>query len=882
MKFWRSYVLYSLLIFVLGHSLALSQAEDYEHLLSTGDLDGLYEFLKRTPDSSKAIVGYCLGILDIYQEKEYSNEEAIAYVYYKGGIHLGNINKFDSSQLFLDQAYRLSEKVYQPGHRRFYAILMHKAEKYALADQLDQAKKSIQRSLQMQWSSDRSYWRDSWYIAGSIYGKEGDHERAHVAVDIVLAAQSNIPERRVTLNLADLYLSLDEPLKALEVLKTIEAKEDADFYYYLSRTYDELGKKKEAKSAYLEELRLRTSDSLRLGFAYGNLANISVLEDQWDEALLLLEIAQSHSSSVDDKMLSLFINGSLANALDKKGQILDALQVDEAYFPHLDSAQGADFTDILEYVTGHLNRLEKILAIDPENWSSRVLEYCRYYTNFLAERRMSLDRAASSMKNGENTKHAYDLIIRILETLHRERDMDTHLDMLTAIEQNQAFLVWQERQTRQHGRVSEAGRKLSKYWALLNNANEEFEQIDLADSVAYYFLQDISVSAYANSQLEIKQKEDLHNLLEQNADEYFVHCYQFMDTSLLLLASHLGEYRARLYKKEDYFESLQVELFKIQTKMEVAPLNEDNFLNTLVTNDMPLKTDRINLIPDGILTLFPVELLLNSRDSKTVDIAHLQSLNDLTHCQSRQYCEKLVFVAPDFEVEDYTANSGLRRNVKEGMGLLRFNRAEVDKIRASLRLDSVSFFIRDIEPESLLRKIGQSDVVHFATHAFGSASSVEEPYIVLGNGGERLLFSDISDLDMNADMVVMSACETGLGEYVAGEGVLSLARAFSYAGTKSIIASLWSVDDKSSSEIMVKLYKYLNKGYRKDVALRHAKRDYVANAKGRFKRPYYWAGFIAIGDMSPLDFGSPWDGWWLWAMGGGLALFGFGCFRYFR
>ena len=112
---------------------------------------------------------------------------------------------------------------------------------------------------------------------------------------------------------------------------------------------------------------------------------------------------------------------------------------------------------------------------------------------------------------------------------------------------------------------------------------------------------------------------------------------------------------------------------------------------------------------------------------------------------------------------------------------------------------------------------------------------------------------------LNADLVVLSACDTGLGEELGGEGLIGLTRAFQYAGARTVMASLWSVQDQATSELMIRFYKHLRAGLTKDRALQAAQQELirgpieVTNDKGErvvkdFSAPYYWAGFQLYGD----------------------------------
>jgi CHAT domain-containing protein/tetratricopeptide (TPR) repeat protein len=113
--------------------------------------------------------------------------------------------------------------------------------------------------------------------------------------------------------------------------------------------------------------------------------------------------------------------------------------------------------------------------------------------------------------------------------------------------------------------------------------------------------------------------------------------------------------------------------------------------------------------------------------------------------------------------------------------------------------------------------------------------------------------AEIFNLDLAADLVVLSACNTGYGQVNRGEGIMSLSRAFKYAGSPSLVMSLWQIPDQPTSAIMNRFYENLMAGQRKDVALRNAKLDFLSANRGNLRsHPFYWAGLIPIGDMQPL------------------------------
>ncbi len=101
---------------------------------------------------------------------------------------------------------------------------------------------------------------------------------------------------------------------------------------------------------------------------------------------------------------------------------------------------------------------------------------------------------------------------------------------------------------------------------------------------------------------------------------------------------------------------------------------------------------------------------------------------------------------------------------------------------------------------------------------------------------------------IDADLVTLCACKSGLGKEMRGEGLIGLTRAFQYAGARSVMASLWNVSDRSTAELMGRFYKYLADGKPKDEALQAAQTDLIRSSASFMRHPYHWAAFELIGD----------------------------------
>ncbi|MEM7381758.1 MAG: CHAT domain-containing protein, partial [Bacteroidota bacterium] len=153
---------------------------------------------------------------------------------------------------------------------------------------------------------------------------------------------------------------------------------------------------------------------------------------------------------------------------------------------------------------------------------------------------------------------------------------------------------------------------------------------------------------------------------------------------------------------------------------------------------------------------------------------------------------------------------------------------------------------------------GDYRVIHMATHGVANFTAGNYSYLAFTEvpddaENELLYVSELYNLKLNADLVILSACETGTGELKHGEGVISLARAFASAGAKSMVTSLWIADDAATKNIMIDFHSNLKKGDSIDQALTKAKLNYMKSSRSTASsHPFFWAGFIPVGDMKAL------------------------------
>ena len=366
---------------------------------------------------------------------------------------------------------------------------------------------------------------------------------------------------------------------------------------------------------------------------------------------------------------------------------------------------------------------------------------------------------------------------------------------------------------------------------------------------------------------------------EQTLVEYFVG-----DSSIYVFVIGKEQYEVREIKKdfplEEWVENLRSSLSE-NYRVSIKDYAEKGHLlyQKLVAPVAELLTDDLIIIPDGVLGYIPFEALLTEPVTdplKFKTYPYLLKDKQISYCYSatllQQMIEKkhrqapskeLVAFAPYYD-GDTTLFANLfspyseERTRSEGLKPLPHTGEEVYGV--SKLMNGEMFANQEATEERFVDLAGDYRIVHLATH--GKANDKVGDYSFLAFTeikdsleNELLYVRDLYNLRLNADMVVLSACETGIGELQRGEGIISLARGFTYAGAKSIFTTLWSVNDEQTKDLMLLFYKHLKKGMAKDKALRQAKLDFMKqlSSKNRnYAHPYFWSGMIGIGDMRGL------------------------------
>ncbi|MDX1640765.1 MAG: CHAT domain-containing tetratricopeptide repeat protein [Balneolaceae bacterium] len=296
--------------------------------------------------------------------------------------------------------------------------------------------------------------------------------------------------------------------------------------------------------------------------------------------------------------------------------------------------------------------------------------------------------------------------------------------------------------------------------------------------------------------------------------------------------------------------------------------------NQLIDPVMPsIRTQSLIIVPDQALHYLPFEMLLAERPNganyfrmpyliRDFEISYMPSATVLQMLdeQKKENPRNLFAVAPFNETMTQVREQvGSPRYISDltPLPLTRYETREIAKIFEESR--SIWNFFSPEKTDILLGRdatksaieqtsFDEYGFIHFATHAFVNGEDPALSGIAFwGDSGEDgvIYVNDIYNMNLNADLVTLGACETGLGTVYKGEGIIGFTRAFNYAGAANLLVSMWRVNDQPTANLMIQFYKYAKDGYSYSDSLQMAKMDLINQPE--FAAPRNWAAFVLQG-----------------------------------
>jgi CHAT domain-containing protein len=393
----------------------------------------------------------------------------------------------------------------------------------------------------------------------------------------------------------------------------------------------------------------------------------------------------------------------------------------------------------------------------------------------------------------------------------------------------------------------------SKYYELKYNPEfitleEVRKQIPYRDAMIEYVLSDTLLITY------VIDRKGIHSFSQEIGPEFADECFEYYK---LLYSQNFSDGVHENYKR---YVNLGRKFYSIL----IEPCLE--------------YTDKKNLtiVPDGAITYIPFEGLI-TEDTETEYINYMTlpyMIKDYSvgysHSSTLMFSKRLKTKSPESEV---LAFAPVYKDIDYPQGDLSSMREAIDASDFLLPLYGIikevqsiketvpsRVFINEKATEANFKKYASDyNILHLAMHTMMRDDDPLYSMLAFTNvdnadatEDNRLYAYEIYNLKLNAQMAVLSSCNSGFGKMMKGEGMMSLARGFMYAGCPSIIMTLWQVADKSSSELMTSFYKYLKRGKSKQEAMRLAKLDYLENADDLTSNPYFWSAFVVLGDSTPI------------------------------
>lgn len=322
-------------------------------------------------------------------------------------------------------------------------------------------------------------------------------------------------------------------------------------------------------------------------------------------------------------------------------------------------------------------------------------------------------------------------------------------------------------------------------------------------------------------------------------------------------------------------DSVNRDLFETAVR-QVAGQNTDldllhRIYGLLGLEELPGRVNRITVIPDSYLYQLPLGILPVREPQQTysygnarylveeMEVRYLTSLNDYRQDERPRAAHEVDFAGYGISTFEEYAD--------EGLVPLPFARREVRNIRAALGNLKVrdTYFGPGLTEEVFKSTAPSARILHLATHSQVSEQDPLFSRFFMSQGKEgtgqeqfpgQVFAYELFELDLSSELIMLNSCESGSGRYLQGSGVMGFSRALRYAGARSLLLNLWSVNDMMASEFAEVFYRAVNKGKSKSEALRSAKLHFLKNKNAD---PHFWGPYMLIGDNEPLV--KPYETW---------------------
>lgn len=800
---------------------------------------------------------------EIYKIKSWTMESAGRYpealfykkqnLKYKSAIFNSTNTKVGEAHYWLALLYR---KISQP----------HKAELH-----LKQAIDIFSKNNQLEYLS------QCYLSLCNLAIQKGDYNNAELLAKEALDIKSKVSTFSYVPIYAPLYISISKLLRGApeEALEAVaKSKEEAKHIFRKggfvpvtiagveAKALSDLGKNEQAISILKEALRFFEQNGIEKHLLLTRTLN----------TLIELKLKSKEPDDIE-KLLTRAINSNSISTnttltLPETGDVLD-LQYMITTLLHLNAWY--EMSDSPEYQDQQLMILKKCGEL-------------------LFDQRKKNSSLPDKISREENYSHIFEIYFKLLTGVYLQTGDEKYLE--------KAFVVAEQ------GKSSILLESLNTYKAITySGLSDSLLNVESAIKQQLYYHKSRAISASGDSTiiqksiLEAETRYDnFTSYIEEHYPEYYSLKYNFEVLSIKEVQQNLkpAEVLIKYFNREHHLtafvitkdtvfmrllpaiDNLQIEAFRktlnpdfngqSPSQLFAAYTSAGSELYALILKPLlqNLPGGNINsltIIPDGLISFVPFEALLTAvpegQNGDYGNLPYLVKQFDIRYGYSATSLFKMTGIIKPVDQKILAIAPTQLPSKSETADLqpLTWNKTEVDELKKYFT--SYISAGPDATESEFKTKVQGYPIIHLATHAIVNDENplyskllFAPPQDTLEDG--MLHTFELYNMRLNTQMVVLSACNTGYGKLQKGEGVMSLSRAFAYAGCPSIVMSHWAVDDKSTAELMKYFYGHLAEGEAKDVALRKAKLDFLNNSSPLYHHPYYWNNFVVLGDVSPV------------------------------
>jgi CHAT domain-containing protein/Tfp pilus assembly protein PilF len=843
----------------------------------------------------------CLGPISIYR-------------YYQEGKDLRSSGQYDKSIQSFNKAIELARQINSPGHelkcQRQMSICYWELNSFDEFHELNQKALSLAQQIKNRYDEGIClnniglyYWKIDNYSTALKYFEN--------ALEIAQKIHNVQSENECLNNIGIIYKEIGDYDKALSYLtKALSIDKQSFGNNYISidlnnigTTYRKKGLINNNKSDFHEaliyfnkslEIIKNTNDRKSMIHIYNNIGTVYADLEDYSNALEFYKHGLSLANLINDSEGTSLLLNNIGIVYSNLGDYAESTK----YFQKaIDLALGIKAGQILWEAF-----LEAGNSYKKQAHFSEALKYYKNSIEIIENTRSSLEieELKASYLGTDKRIEAYynliDLLVRLHQSQHQKNNYDE--EAFNYLEKAKARAFLDNLEVSEVSISQGISQELINRERQLNNEITKLYKKLMIPQLTSKQKQEINEQLLSLEEDYDKLKREIRTSSPAYANLKYPEIVSLKEVQEKLLDENSAFYEYSIGNENSYcfvISKNRLKIFPISPRKELQPKvaahiksisDKDNhsfklgyeLYNEIIRPGLSPNIKRIIIIPDDILYYLPFEALLDEKNGRWLiqdfSISYAPSISSFREILCRHENQKkrnkkdiLAFGDPLYDNQESLDNliewtssaDSLKAATSFKFQRLYYSSIETNNIASLFNKKRRDIFRGEMASEQTLKSIKLDDyrIIHFSVHSFIDDQKPARSSIVLSLNKDShedgfVQTREVYNLKMNADLVSLSACQTGLGQYIRGEGIEGLNRAFFYAGASSVLMSLWSINDQASAELIKRFYFHVLSSDSIIIALQKAKLEMISSKT--LSHPYFWAGFVITGDSEKVLF----------------------------